>query len=161
MIHRIIATVCTVLLVAMSLAVAHHWHATRALAEFQPGAPRTAPILPESAQTSAEVVKPQSPAAPMTIPTRANTSPPPSNAQEAFYTSLLQQVENLQNQNQDLLDQLAETNRELMKLEFRVDTHSSQFRPLPVTEERQDTGFDDSSGVLPPRPLLIDDPVGE
>jgi hypothetical protein len=74
---------------------------------------------------------------------------------------MLRQIENLQNQNRDLLDQLAETNRELMKLEFRVDTHSSQFRPLPVTEERQEAHFDDAYGVLPPRPLVIDEPFPE
>jgi hypothetical protein len=73
----------------------------------------------------------------------------------------LSQIENLQNQNRDLIDQLAETNRELMKLEFRVDTHSSQFRPLPVTEERQDASVDESYGVLPPRPLIIDEPFPE
>jgi hypothetical protein len=38
-----------------------------------------------------------------------------------------------------------------MKLEFRVDTHSESFRPLPVNDERPDTSFDDGPGVLPPR----------
>lgn len=53
--------------------------------------------------------------------------------------------------------QLAETNRDLMELQFRVDSHSEQFRPLNVT----DPGFDDpygfpadepaeDIGVLPP-----------
>jgi hypothetical protein len=57
----------------------------------------------------------------------------------------------LQSQNRDLLDQLAETNRDIMKLEFRVDTHSESFRPLPVTEDSPFTSLDDKSGVLPPR----------
>lgn len=60
-------------------------------------------------------------------------------------------MESLQNQNRDLLDQLAETNRDLMKLQFRVDTHSESFRPLPVSEDRPFTSLDDELGVLPPR----------
>jgi hypothetical protein len=46
---------------------------------------------------------------------------------------------------------MAETNRDLMKLEFRVDTHSESFRPMVVSEERIDTSFEDGPGVLPPR----------
>ena len=38
-----------------------------------------------------------------------------------------------------------------MKLEFRVDTHSESFRPLPVNEEQPFTQIDDDPGVLPPR----------
>jgi hypothetical protein len=53
---------------------------------------------------------------------------------------------------------LAETNRDLMKLEFRVDTHSESFRPLPVTEDQPFTNLDgDDIGVLPPRaePVIL------
>ena len=60
-------------------------------------------------------------------------------------------MDGLQNQNHDLLDQLAETNRDLMKLEFRVDTHSESFRPMPVSEDRPYTSNDDEPGVLPLR----------
>lgn len=54
-------------------------------------------------------------------------------------------------QNRDLLDQLAETNRDMMKLEFRVDSHSESFRPLPLVEETPFSRIDQSPGVLPPR----------
>lgn len=151
MIQRIITITCSVLLVAMSLVVAQHWFSIRNISQFQIGShpvnERPTPVM--------EIPKANPVAAPR--PVAAAKPVTPSHAQEAFYTSLLKQVESLQNQNQDLLDQLAETNRELMKLEFRVDTHSSQFRPLPMTEERQDTGFDESNGVLPPRPFIIED----
>ena len=70
-------------------------------------------------------------------------------------------MEKLQNQNQDLLDQMAETNRDVMKLEFRVDTHSESFRPMPVSEERLDTSFDSGPGVLPPRAEPVFLPSGE
>ena len=71
--------------------------------------------------------------------------------QKQFFESLVSRMESLQNQNRDLLDQLAETNRDLMKLQFRVDTHSESFRPLPVSEDRPFTSLDDTIGVLPPR----------
>lgn len=70
---------------------------------------------------------------------------------EKLFEALTTKIESLQNQNSDLLDQMAETNRELLQLQFRVDTHSEQFRPLPVSEDRLDTSSDDSPGVLPPR----------
>ena len=62
-------------------------------------------------------------------------------------------MENIQNQNRDLLGQIAETNRDIMKLEFRVDTHSESFRPLPVSEDRPFSSSIDAEGpgVLPPR----------
>ena len=55
--------------------------------------------------------------------------------------------------NRDLRNQVAETNRDLMELQFRVDTHSEQFRPLQVTEQTYDSmdEFDPSAiAVLPP-----------
>ncbi len=57
----------------------------------------------------------------------------------------------METQNRDLLDQLAETNRDLMKLEFRVDSHSESFRPLPVSEDQPFSSLADDLGVLPPR----------
>lgn len=57
--------------------------------------------------------------------------------------------------NRELRNQVAETNRDLMELQFRVDTHSEQFRPLNITEQRMDDplgapDYDTSIGVLPP-----------
>jgi len=57
----------------------------------------------------------------------------------------------VENQNRDLLDQLAETNRDLMKLEFRIDTHSESFRPLPLDVSSPFSKVDENTGVLPPR----------
>ena len=84
-------------------------------------------------------------------------APVAESAREEFYASLLLKMNQLQNQNRDLLDQVAETNRDLMKLEFRVDTHSESFRPMPVTEELQSTSLEEDVGVLPPRaqPVLL------
>jgi len=47
---------------------------------------------------------------------------------------LLERIGRLETQNRTLRQQLAETNRDLLTLQFRVDTHSESFRPLPVAE---------------------------
>jgi hypothetical protein len=102
--------------------------------------------------------KPEKSAPPASKPATLAAKPAaPSANQKDFYESLIRRIENLQDQNRDLLDQMAETNRDLMKLEFRVDTHSEQFRPLPVSEDRIDTTFDMEAGVLPPRaePVML------
>jgi|GEM_PF-452598 len=68
-------------------------------------------------------------------------------------------------QNRYLRDQIAETNRDLMELQFRVDTHSEQFRPLKLDGDPsgglheldgydiEDDAYDTSIGVLPPLDL--------
>lgn len=59
--------------------------------------------------------------------------------------------------NRELRNQVAETNRDLMELQFQVDTHSDQFRPLNVTnpipadtDSRDDLRDASSISVLPP-----------
>lgn len=156
---RIIQIVCALYMVAMSLAAATHWWSVRKVTSVAQATPSHSPVT-ATPQPTAPTPKPT--ATPAPSPALASPAPSASpSSRDAFYTSLLHQIENLQNQNRDLIDQLAETNRELMKLEFRVDTHSSQFRPLPVTEERQEAYADDAYGVLPPRPLVIDEPFAE
>lgn len=144
---------CGITLAAMSAAGASHWWTVRqTVSIFQSGMPlpaqapagkTPADVAPSEQQASA----PQLAKAPKTQPGSAPADP----SQKKFYEALVSKMESLQNQNRDLLDQMAETNRDLMKLEFRVDTHSESFRPLPVSEERIDTSFDDGPGVLPPR----------
>lgn len=54
-------------------------------------------------------------------------------------------------QNRDLHNQMAETNRDLMEVQFRFDTLSDKFRPLKLTEDvSQPDPYDTSIGVLPP-----------
>lgn len=67
---------------------------------------------------------------------------------EARLERLFAALEGMVEQNQELRNQVAETNRDLMALQFQVDSHSQQFRPLNVTEEPM---LDSGSGVLPPR----------
>ncbi|RYD24693.1 MAG: hypothetical protein EOP87_25685 [Verrucomicrobiaceae bacterium] len=145
---------CGVALAAMSAAGASHWWTVKqTVAIFQSGVPL--PIRSPLKETKPEEALPaQKPEVGHQLAQAAKPQPPqaPTDAsQKKFYEALVSKMENLQNQNRDLLDQMAETNRDLMKLEFRVDTHSESFRPLPVSEERIDTSFDDGPGVLPPR----------
>lgn len=125
----------------MSTAGLSHWWSIRefsaALRSTTASAPLHAPAVP------AKTPEPLATAAP---------APAPNARQKEFYEALIAKMDGLQNQNRDLLDQLAETNRDLMKLEFRVDTHSESFRPMPVSEDRPfTTSLDTDAGVLPPR----------
>jgi malonyl CoA-acyl carrier protein transacylase len=61
---------------------------------------------------------------------------------------IMERFAQLDRQNIDLRDQVAETNRDVMELQFRVDSHSESFRPLRAVQVN--TLAPDSS-VLPPR----------
>jgi hypothetical protein len=160
--------ICGAALAAISTAGLSHWWSVRQfVAAVDQGLPVVAPsieLVKSKAPAKPSKPDPAPAAAPAKTPVVAKTdsSKPaptatPDPRQQDFYDALLSKLENLQNQNRDLLDQLAETNRDVMKLEFRVDTHSESFRPLPVTEERIDTSFEDEPGVLPPRaePVML------
>jgi hypothetical protein len=73
----------------------------------------------------------------------------PAGTTDARIERLLQLLEGTVEQNQELRDRIADTNRDLMELRFQVDSYDGQFRPLKVEEEP--TFYDDgSAGVLPP-----------
>ncbi|MCW1924134.1 hypothetical protein OKA05_16320 [Luteolibacter arcticus] len=82
----------------------------------------------------------------------SNSSPVASFANtDVRIEKLLQLLEGTVEENRRLRDSQAETNRDLMELQFRVDMYDGEFRPLKVEEEA--TPFDDGSGglgVLPP-----------
>jgi hypothetical protein len=156
--------ICGISLAAMTSAGLSHWWSVRqTIAMVDAGIPIS--TTPHKSPPPAMEPAPET----KTAPTMLATTPKPqpafqageSQSQEKFYDALISKIENLQNQNRDLLDQVAETNRDLMKLEFRVDTHSEQFRPLPVNDERIDTSFEDDPGVLPPRAEPVQLPTHE
>ena len=151
-----IPVICSCALTAMAAAGASHWWSVRQLIAAMDSGLATpftanAPAAPRVATPPAANPRESQPVSPTLATAAAPQTPAVSAAQKAFYEALLNKMEGLQNQNRDLLDQLAETNRDLMKLEFRVDTHSESFRPLPVSEDRPYTSNDDEPGVLPPR----------
>jgi hypothetical protein len=163
-----IPVTCGVALAAMSAAGLSHWWSVRDLVALA----NDATAKPHEFISGQETLPARLPfhdpeiAASTSQPSGENATPgqrgepmPATEDQRRFYESLITRMESLQNQNRDLLDQLAETNRDLMKLEFRVDTHSSSFRPLPLTEDQPFTSLDTDIGVLPPRaaPVMLPD----
>ncbi len=165
-----IPVTCGVALAAMSSAGISHWWSVRelvALAKDATVRPHEviqkqdtwpAPFRFQHSEIAA--ARPSQPDENNASPADGAESAPATEDQRRFYESLITRMESLQSQNRDLLDQLAETNRDLMKLEFRVDTHSSSFRPLPLTEDQPFTNLDTDIGVLPPRaePVMLPDP---
>jgi hypothetical protein len=144
--------ICGAALAAISTAGFSHWWSVRQFAAaIHSGIPIAAPAPP--APTATPTAKPEAPAIiAATLPQTKPVAPVDLNApQKEFFETLVAEVKNLRTQNLNLVDQMAETNRDLMKLEFRVDTHSESFRPLPVSEDRPDTSLDEGPGVLPPR----------
>lgn len=150
----ILPLICGVAIAAMSAAgISHWWSVRQFVAAFGHEIPVSQP-LPSVAPTpapamTAEAKPTQAPAKEEVAQKVAPVVPDPH--QKQFFESLVSRMESLQNQNRDLLDQLAETNRDLMKLQFRVDTHSESFRPLPVSEDKPFTSLEEEIGVLPPR----------
>jgi hypothetical protein len=153
--------ICGVAVAAMCAAGLSHWWSVRQfVVVMNPNGPQPA-ARPASPLPAPEPAKPLAATSVTTgdsVPVRTTAAAAPQQAgQQKFYDALITRMESLQNQNRDLLDQLAETNRDLMKLEFRVDSHSASFRPLPVNEEQPFTSLDSDIGVLPPRaePVLM------
>lgn len=142
---NIVPMICGAALAIMSAAgVSHWWSVRQFVVAFHSGLPIPAIEVPK-------VVADPSPALAVKAPKVQTPVAKHDAGQQQFYEALIAKIENLQNQNRDLVDQMAETNRDVMKLEFRVDTHSESFRPMPVSEELRETTYDEGSGVLPPR----------
>lgn len=154
--------ICSIALAAMAAAGMSHWWSVRQLMA-NPTLASSQTVLDQpttlAVAKNATLPEPTPAVAPASdgnpIARQADADP---SAREEFFQTLIGEIRELRNQNQDLRDQIAETNRDVMKLEFRVDTHSESFRPLPVSEDRFDTTFEADSGVLPPRALPADLP---
>jgi hypothetical protein len=150
----ILPLICGTALAAMSAAgVSHWWSVRQFITAIETSPPVLAPYNPKLPRATTPVLTLAPPA-----PANPPAGLPIDAAQKQFFEALIAKMEKLQNQNRDLLDQVAETNRDMMKLEFRVDTHSASFRPMPVSEDRPDTSYDEP-GVLPPLAVpVLEDP---
>ncbi len=154
-------TICGVALAALAAAgFSHWWSVNQFVSAVHGGLPIGVPAAVPAAipEMLAARPSPTTPGEPAVQQIAANDAKPAAAktdaTQKAFFEALVARMEHIQNQNRDLLDQVAETNRDVMKLEFRVDTHSESFRPLVLSEDSDQfstTSFDDGSGVLPPR----------
>lgn len=161
----IVPVSCGVVLAALSAAGLSHWFSVREMviaygikppvpAELAVSKPVPTPPVkaaPKPAQEPAPAAVAKAPA-PEPSPALAVTSKPA----EDFFRSLMNEFKELKDENRTLQNQLEETNRDIMNMQFRLDTHSTEFRPLPVANEfrsldaLQDSGQNPESGVLPP-----------
>jgi len=121
----------------------------------EPGEPVKPVVMPDKPVEQAVAARPA--VKPHAVPAAGEET-----SKKEFYDTLISKLKTLENQNQDLRDQMAETNRDMLKMQFQIDTHSESFRPMPVNEERSDTSFGSGPGVLPPRAEpVIDFPFDE
>lgn len=142
--------VCGTLLAAMLAAgVSHYWSVESFIVNY-PTTPAVRLVpgdskLPAFKFPNQQQDAPSDPAELASSPTRSEDP----NSKE-FFDNLIQELRNLRNENRALTNQVAETNRDVMKMQFQIDTHSESFRPLQISEERDDRSqmYD---GVLPPR----------
>lgn len=156
--YLVLPVACSLALASMSAAVVSHWWSVEMFAASVGNLPRTQPNSPAPPPTSRPLVAP--PAATASLPPAAQPSP----AQKEFFEAMLDEMKLIRKENTALRDQMAETNRDMMKLEFRVDTHSASFRPLPTTETEPNLDapmIDDGPGVLPPPREVVGLPLAE
>ena len=153
----LVPVACGSALAIMAGAAATHWVSVRqtvALVRNLHEAPpaKANPVLPAPEDSGTREAK--SLLAAVKSGTPPTPGPIPGDKAPAGTDARLQQVltalENMVEINQELRNQVAETKRDLMELQFQVDTHSQSFRPLDATEEPS-MGIDDGLGVLPPR----------
>jgi len=156
----VVPVICSIALTGMLGAGATHWWSVRqlvALAGKLP-APRSAEAIaakPSERVAPAPMQVPIAPTPPPAPPVVAKTESGPGKSEREFFSSLVDELKAVRQQNQELRDQVAETNRDLMELQFRVDTHSESFRPLKVTSEPA-TLQSEIGGVLPPKALPVE-----
>lgn len=145
---------CSMALIAMLAAGLSQWWSVNQLVTAVSGThpkPMQLNVAPSPALARATEAKP-APAPDATAQGNSRLGP----ASEKFFEAMLAEMKALKQQNQDLKDQVAETNRDMMEVQFRLDSHSESFRPLKIAPE-PDTSHDDGPGVLPPRALPAED----
>ena len=164
-----IPTTCSLALTAVMAAGLSHWWSARQFSSLLEQGVRPASI----AQSTPTDDQPEATTGLLTdkktehASLRATLAANGSNSQRDFYEALIEKMSQVETQNRDLLDQLAETNRDMMKLQFRVDMNSESFRPLPVSEAKPAIGIghgnslDRLPGVLPPRAQPVQLPTYE
>ncbi len=139
------------MLVAMVSAGLGHFLSVKEFVSHYPSAPAGRLLTPPGGESDdAREIQ--------TTPLAEKSDTRENGPREEFFEELLAEVRALRSENKNLRnleDQMAETNRDIMKMGFRLDGYSESFRPLPIPEGRDDrTSFDeeyDLPGVLPPR----------
>ncbi len=151
---------CGTALALMAGAAGSHWFSVRdmatlaavlpsdlALPKARPAALPSKPVDGLAKETRDAIAEARRDPAPQARPPEPTTAP--ASDADRRIEKLLTLLEGTEERNQELLDQIAGTNRDLQELRFQVDMYDGQFRPLKVEEEP--AVYDDgSSGVLPP-----------
>lgn len=146
---------CGTALALMAGAATAHWSSVREMAELAALLPANLPATAEpSDRTTAPAAVPDDTLAReakslLAEARRDGESRPTGAGQDVLFERYLTLMESMAGQNQELREQIAQTNRDVYELRFQVDSYDGQFRPLKVEEEP--SFYDDgSSGVLPP-----------
>ncbi len=138
---------CSMALIAMLAAGLSQWWSVNQLVAAVSGThPKRIQVNVPAIPNRARAAETKPAATPETV---AQSSPKFGTASEKFFEAMLAEMKSLKQQNQDLKDQVAETNRDMMEVQFRLDSHSESFRPLKIAAEPNDDG----PGVLPPRAI--------
>jgi hypothetical protein len=151
---KTIPIICTLALTVMTAFFVKAWWPIRDMGcDFKAIQPRTFASIAVPVVPRIEIKKP----APATVVTKPEQAPPDAESvtiDKKTLDSLIAEIQRLGKSNETLRDQLAELNRDLMQLEFRVDTHSESFRPLPVNEEQiantSEEAIEEEASLLPP-----------
>ncbi|NJM38709.1 MAG: hypothetical protein HC845_13045 [Akkermansiaceae bacterium] len=109
------------------------------------------PVTPETKTNTSQVIAQV--AAPLASPPNAIDP-----SQKQFFEILTKEIKTLKAEAQNLKDQVAETNRDVLNANFRLDGFSSQFRPLPVSDELQTLKTGEGMEL---RPLITTDDPNE
>ena len=151
---KTIPIICTLALTVMTAFFVKAWWPIRDMGcDFRAIQPRTFASIAVPVVPRIEIKK----TAPAVVAIKPEQAPPDAESvsiDKKTLDSLVAEIQRLGKSNESLRDQLAELNRDLMQLEFRVDTHSESFRPLPVNEEQiattSEEPLEEEASLLPP-----------
>jgi hypothetical protein len=155
---KTIPIICTLALTVMTAFFVKAWWPIRDMGcDFRAIQPRTFASIAVPVVPRIEIKQPAPASAPAAVVTKPEQTPPDAESvsiDKKTLDSLVAEIQRLGKSNETLRDQLAELNRDLMQLEFRVDTHSESFRPLPVNEEQiattSEEPIEEEASLLPP-----------
>lgn len=151
---KTIPIICTLALTVMTAFFVKTWWPIRNMGcDFRAIQPKTFASIAVPVVSRIEIKQP----APAAVANKPEQTPPNAESvtiNKKTLDTLVAEIQRLSKSNETLRDQLAELNRDLMQLEFRVDTHSESFRPMPVSEEHiantSEEPIEEEAILLPP-----------
>lgn len=143
-----------------------HFHQVNAMVEH--GAPVTVPAAASDSQSPQPVYEVKPAASGLVLASTQTTESTPRSKSKASAlgsldereTALMEILREIRKDQKNIRSQVSETNRDMDELTFRVDSHSTQFRPLqaeavrPRAQVVPDDAFGSARGtgqLLPPK----------